>query len=921
MLQSAIILFFLFAFNLTASTQSIFEQIDMKDGLPSNCVNACTEDKDGYFWAATDAGLCRYNGRIWQVWNTQNGLEGTNIKNLLADPSKGIWFEVNHQIWHLTADQFRLTQLPNPKNERLALLKVQDNGILYTNGTNVFSAVFNNQKINTANTNHTYITDSKYIYPTQYQQRLEQLSKEPFRFASTHFIGNHNSLFFIDNNEVKKINETPLFKEKTKTFIAETEELIYIAAQNQGIVVIDTFANQALYDQKMGLGAFTVNNIYIDKNKNVFFPTSEGGIYVIHNNERVFYKIAKGPIRDIKYNKDYFIAIDNGTIYIPKTGWLTDKGESNYLDKIDLTFYPTCLEVNNNKILVGASNGVHTYSLSDKAISKVNFIPTTFSVKQILYTNEKYLLLSEQNQLFQLSNGKAQQLDIAFPSINFNKIEPISKGYALITDNDGVYFLDKNFKLIKQLDKSTGLPNNTVFSIFEKNNEIWLGQLNAVTKLVDNTPVRIYTQKDGLKGNKVLSLGQNDHEIFLIITEQNTLQLLNDKIVSLSKNNLIRKHNDQLTAAAIADNTDVVMLGNYYGLQSITMIDYQPFVDATKPTIKSIAINGTWQVNNKNISLPHNFSEFVISINPGGNLLFNKSDIFYRLNGKDWLPVSDTLTINLRDLPSGNYKIDLRTINAYGIENIQNNIVTFTVKKPWWLQTWFLVLASLLALALVIAGARFYSKQKLAEQLQAIKVQQELDGERKRISRDLHDSMGAYTSALIANVQTAKSQLGAHDNFDQMQTNAQQILQSLRETIWVLNNKTITVHELNDRFKNHVVALLRNYDKLEFVVSESIVNDAELSPTKAVQLNNIMYEALQNTLKHSEATKIFYTIKSDNALTITLADNGKGFDMEQLKSVNGLDNMEWRARNAQIKFELIAKKNEGTKIVLHSNFK
>jgi ligand-binding sensor domain-containing protein len=60
---------FIFCVNILFAQQaSVFVQITTANGLPSNYVFCVTEDSDGFMWAGTDKGLCRFNGAVWEVW-------------------------------------------------------------------------------------------------------------------------------------------------------------------------------------------------------------------------------------------------------------------------------------------------------------------------------------------------------------------------------------------------------------------------------------------------------------------------------------------------------------------------------------------------------------------------------------------------------------------------------------------------------------------------------------------------------------------------------------------------------------------------------------------------------------------------------------------------------------------------------------
>lgn len=210
-------------------------------------------------------------------------------------------------------------------------------------------------------------------------------------------------------------------------------------------------------------------------------------------------------------------------------------------------------------------------------------------------------------------------------------------------------------------------------------------------------------------------------------------------------------------------------------------------------------------------------------------------------------------------------------------------------------------------------------KTKAEEQLKINKaILSAEEQERQRISRDLHDNMGAYTSALIANVQQLKSKLGATTETDKMQSNAESILNSLRETIWVLNNKEVHLQEFNDGFKNYCFKVLKNFEGIRFEATENIASNLILSATIAIHLNKIMQEAIQNCIKHANASQISYNISDIGGIEIVINDNGIGFNTNSLSVGHGIVNMQWRAKEAGLLLHVNSTPNLGTTITINT---
>ncbi len=81
-------------------------------------------------------------------------------------------------------------------------------------------------------------------------------------------------------------------------------------------------------------------------------------------------------------------------------------------------------------------------------------------------------------------------------------------------------------------------------------------------------------------------------------------------------------------------------------------------------------------------------------------------------------------------------------------------------------------------------------------------------------------------------------------------------------------------------------------------------------------------EALNNTIKHSEATELLLQIRRrGRGLTVVVQDNGKGFDQAQAKTErNGLDNMTQRMTDFGGRCLVTSQPGKGCRVELHIPF-
>ena len=202
------------------------------------------------------------------------------------------------------------------------------------------------------------------------------------------------------------------------------------------------------------------------------------------------------------------------------------------------------------------------------------------------------------------------------------------------------------------------------------------------------------------------------------------------------------------------------------------------------------------------------------------------------------------------------------------------------ILPAWWQTTIFrlglvLVIGTLIAIAVIL-----YNRNRRNKLLQ---VQRELQKERERISRDLHDNIGAYASAMISHMDSLKNKFPEDEQreaiIEPIREDANQILGSLRETIWILKNEEMRLTDFADGFKMYASKILKNFEGCSIEFKEAISNVRKLSPSQALHLYRILQEALQNTIKHSKATKIDFSIEETEKIRLTYQDNGIGFDI------------------------------------------
>ncbi|WP_250632553.1 ligand-binding sensor domain-containing protein [Rhodoflexus caldus] len=91
----SLLLYFLSSTELWAQTPPKFHRLTTADGLPSNGITAIFEDKTGFLWIGTDAGLARYDGKNMQIFQHQpdnkNSIADNTIYKITQDGKGNMW--------------------------------------------------------------------------------------------------------------------------------------------------------------------------------------------------------------------------------------------------------------------------------------------------------------------------------------------------------------------------------------------------------------------------------------------------------------------------------------------------------------------------------------------------------------------------------------------------------------------------------------------------------------------------------------------------------------------------------------------------------------------------------------------------------------------------------------------------------------
>lgn len=283
----------------------------------------------------------------------------------------------------------------------------------------------------------------------------------------------------------------------------------------------------------------------------------------------------------------------------------------------------------------------------------------------------------------------------------------------------------------------------------------------------------------------------------------------------------------------------------------------------------------------------------------------------YRLlenENSKWINIGHQQSINLNNLPPGKYTFQVRLSSPVANNNQQIASTTIIIIPPFYQRWWFYTLC----IIAVVVGFYILYRIRIRQLIQMQQV-------RNRISSDLHDDIGSrltniqILSALSEQqlTQPEQASMYLHRIVNEVQTSGE----ALDDIVWNINSKNDSGEELAARMRRYAAEIFES----DHIQCDMKVNDnisiIELSMEKRRDLYLVFKEALNNILKHSQASRVnIELLAQDNNVLMHIEDNGRGFNVDQPGNRNGLKNIKRRIEKWKGKISIESIKGEGTSL-------
>ena len=201
-------------------------------------------------------------------------------------------------------------------------------------------------------------------------------------------------------------------------------------------------------------------------------------------------------------------------------------------------------------------------------------------------------------------------------------------------------------------------------------------------------------------------------------------------------------------------------------------------------------------------------------------------------------------------------------------------------------------------------------RKEFDKQMAVMAAKQE---ERNRISADMHDELGSGVTAIRLMSEIMKSRLKGDvvPELEKISNSANELLGKMNTIIWTMKSSNDTLESLIAYIRAHAIEYFDSTPIECQVQLPVLIPQAEVSGEKRRNIFLSIKEALNNAMKHSQASQIQIIIStSDKWLMIKVCDNGVGIDADKLRRFgNGLSNMRRRMESIDGSFKIDSGKN------------
>ncbi|MDB6125984.1 MAG: putative two-component system sensor kinase [Pedosphaera sp.] len=952
----------------------------MEEGLPHNIVQAITQTHDGNLWVGTREGLARFDGVHFTTIEFPGRITHPSISALNVGSEGSLWIGTeNAGFFCLKNGKLLSRSLWDGSRECIALdIQVDNVGTVWV-GTDGGLMQINKEKtefqkgirlavsvcvdpdgsIWIAGEGVKHLKDGKI---TDYIPR-EGNVPSPRRIYRDHksiyWIGSTGGLTRIQGDTAtyyKKGDGPPGI---VSIIFEDRERNLWIGCYGG----LSRFAEGKFISENGG-ASYRVYAIFEDREGNLWTGSEEGLTRLTPNLFKTYTKkdgLTQNMIISTCSSRDgsVWIAAWGGGLYHLKEGAISIFNRTNGLSS---DFILAIHEGRDGNLWVGLDYGSGLDQMKDGKVVhySANDGLVGGAITAISEDLQGNVWLGTRDALNRFKNGKFTSYTTR-DGLSHNKVNALCEGWG------GNLWIgtDKGLTL-RRNDHFIGLPatasklTEPVLSLYEDGEHtLWIGTRNTGLGRLKEGKLDLYTSRQGLFSDSIYSILEDDKGNLWMNSSKGIFRVGKKEFNDVSSGIV-----SSLTSVSYSRTDGIISSAQYREVtqpaacrttdgrlwfrttQGIATID--PNEITTNPTPPEVMIEQVIADKKKiegerpkeeakrisSAGVPWSFAALpasAVRIPPGGGELEihytalsfrapEKIRFKYKLEGvdSDWMNARDRRVAYYNNIAPGHYVFRVIACNSDGIWNMKGATIALIFQPHLWQTKWFLSIGVLMVVAAITGTVRQITRRKMQRKLERMEQQHAIEKERARIARDIHDDLGARVTqiTLLSELSNEEDARELWANMRKIAAKSREMAQSLDEIVWAVNPEHDTLESLFEYLSQSADEFLEETNIRLRLNMPRRVPSAKISAEIRHQLFLVVREALNNAVKHADATEIRIDfIFAEDRLHVAILDNGNGFEANsQLRGGNGLKNMRGRLEGVGGQFEILSRRGEGTKI-------
>jgi ligand-binding sensor domain-containing protein/signal transduction histidine kinase len=912
---------------LHASRGGLFDAWTTENGLPQNSVNDILQTRDGYLWLATHGGLVRFDGVRFTVFDRSTpGIASQRIRALHEDRRGALWAGTEDGVVIRYADRVFTSYTNADGLPHDVVVRIEDgaDGALWVTWHRGRVMRFD---------------DGRFVPfdPRELPHAIHRPPDSHYLDLWTRVEPDAVSVFV--GGALRRIPLSAVLSGHRVTGVnSDRQRNIWIRTSGAGVVRV-TDEEISRLTTADGLPTDSPDGMFYGGPDGAvwFCDRLTTNVYRIVNGSAEL--ISRTGIRAFYAGRDgstWIGTVANG-LHRLRTRAFTVYGDADGLS--GNWVYPI-LQDGRGTIWIGTGNGLNTYAAG--RFSRYRGALPSDNITCLYEDRTGRLWVATTNGVGVLRNGRFEPYTQAGALLAgpIGAIHHDREGAYWFATEAGL--VRARSETIVRYTSANGLSHDRVTALFEdRDAALWIGTHNGITRLKDGVFTR-FAEAEGFSGSGVRAFHQDDDGVLWVGTTDGGLyrladarltrytrrdglhdngifQILEDHrghlwmgsnrgIVRVSRadlNEFARGRRGSIATTVFGTSDGLVSLEVNGGRQppglktadgrlwfptmaGIAIVDPAAVPDDPRPpvaVIEEVRVAGRPVQAAQVVSVPAGSSALDVEYTAASFIRPGQVRFRYRLVGldADWVEAGDRRAASFQRLPPGRYDFVVAASHRSGVWGPEARVAGIVVLPPFWRTWWFMSIAAATLAAAAIAAHEHRMRRLRVEHARQLAFSRQLldsqERERRRISNEMHDSLGQHATIIRKRTQAAAGHI----------RDRARVMAELDEIAAIADQIKVEMKEIaQDLRPYHLdrIGLSRTMEKMahktgeacNLQVSTDIAPIDDLVPDGSrIHIYRIFQESLHNVVKHANATRMTVAVsRSNGAVRIVIEDNGQG---------------------------------------------